>query len=67
MRVITVRKHTRRIQGKKRPVLKKKRDSRLGKRVKKPKRKVRRGPVIDPEGYLKKRRTKIYIVNIYNA
>ena len=51
MRVITVRKHTRRIQGKKRPVLKKKRDSRLGKRVKKPKRKVRRGSVIDPEGY----------------
>ncbi len=51
MRVITVRKHQRRIKGKKRPVLKNKRDSKLGKRVKKQKRKVRRGPVIDPEGY----------------
>ena len=51
MRVITVRKHQRRIKGEKRPVLKNKRDSKLGKRVKKQKRKVRRGPVIDPEGY----------------
>ena len=51
MRVITVRKHTRRIQGKKRPVLNNKRDSKLGKRVKKQKRTVRRGPVIDPDGY----------------
>ena len=58
MRVITVRKHTRRIQGKKRPVLKKKRDSRLGKRVKKPKRKVRRGP----EKVIKKKKNK----NIYS-
>ena len=42
MRVIstTVRKHTRKIKGKIRLVQKKKRDSRLGKRMKKPKRKM---------------------------